>query len=142
MTSFFPVRNTVYFYIIINQKTTKNKVKTPTEEQRLKIYRHVRAYLKRNGKAGFCKGFNEVAYQNELSKFMVNRQSGLIRSEFRFDACNNDRLRTAYPEIAKRKPRTWYMHGSSYWFDPNGNRKASSPRIRILTEAIKELGGE
>ena len=47
-----------------------------------------------------------------------------------------------YPEIAKRKPKTWYEHGLTYWFDPDGNKKDNAPRIRILTEAIKELGGE
>jgi len=120
----------------------ENNVKMPTKEQRIEIYRRVRAYLKGNGTAGFCKGFNEVFRQKDLKKKMFNSTEGVVRPGFRFDAHNNDRLRMIYPEIAKRKPRTWYEHGGTYWFDPDGNKKETSPRIRILTEAIKELGGE
>lgn len=120
----------------------------PTKEERIKIYRRVRAYLKGNGNlkgngtAGFCKGFREVAQQKDMRKKMFNVAEDCVRRDFRFDAHHNDRLKLVYPEIAKRKPKTWYKHGSTYWFDPNGNKKDNAPRIRILTEAIKELGGE
>ena len=119
----------------------ENEVKMPTEKQRLEIYRRVRAYLKENFMAGFCKGFYNVSRQKDLKRKMFNSTEGVVRPGFRFDAHDNGRLRMIYPEIAKRKPKTWYDN-SNYWFDPYGNRKANSPRIRILTEAIKELGGE
>lgn len=117
-------------------------VKMPTKEERIEIYRRVRAYLKGNGTAGFCKGFSEVAQQKDMRNKMFDRAEGCVRRDFWFDAHHNDRLKLVYPEIAKRKPKTWYKHGSIYWFDPNGNKKDNAPRIRILTEAIKELGGE
>lgn len=120
----------------------ENTVKMPTKEERIEIYRRVRAYLKGNGAAGFCDGFKEVAQQKDMQKKMFNRTEGCVRRDFRFNAHHNGHLKLIYPEIAKRKPRTWYDHGSTYWFDPNGNKKDNAPRIRILTEAIKELGGE
>ena len=120
----------------------ENNQTTTTKEQRIEIYRRVREYLKGNGTAGFCKGFNEVARQKDMKKKMFDSTKGIVRPAFRFDAHHNDRLKLVYPEIAKRKPRTWYDHCSSYWFDPDGNKKDNAPRIRILTEAIKELGGE
>lgn len=120
----------------------ENTVKMPTKEERIEIYRRVRAYLKGNGRAGFCKGFKEVAYQKEMRRKMFNVAEGHVRPGFQFDAHNTKRLASIYPEIAKRKPKTWYQHRSAYWFDPDGNEKDNAPRIRILTEAIKELGGE
>ena len=120
----------------------KNEVKMPTKEQRIEIYRRVRDYLKGNGRAGFCKGFREVAYQKDMKAKMFNIAERCVKPGFQFNAYNNTHLSMIYPEIAKRKPKTWYHHGSSYWFDPDGNWKDSAPRIRILTEAIKELGGE
>jgi hypothetical protein len=120
----------------------ENTVKMPTKEQRIEIYRRVRDYLKGNGIAGFCKGFRQVSLEKDMRRMMCSDAGAYIKPNFFFDANTNRRLAANYPEIAKRKPKTWYKHGSTYWFDPCGNKKNNAPRIRILTEAIKELGGE
>ncbi len=98
-----------------------------TKEQRLQVYKNVRAQLLSDGhETGFCSRFRKA-----LDKLGFEDYDAYFNADSRTD------LKRVWPEIAQYKPKTNYERNKNYWW--SYMKTGQKTRLKVIDAVIDNM---